>query len=67
MCGSMMIACVCMCGAEVCGGLGDVWWCECQCGCEGGWEYGYVCVFADGGVECVLDVCLVTVVWCVSA
>ncbi len=30
MCGGMMIACVCMCGAEVCGGLGDAEWCECE-------------------------------------
>ncbi len=46
-----MIACVCMCGSEVCGGLGDVDWCECECGCVRGWEYGhmYVCVFGDGG------------------
>jgi hypothetical protein len=39
--------------AEVCGGLGDVEWCECECGCEGWWEYGYLCLFADGGVGCV--------------
>ncbi len=26
------------------------------------WEYGYVCVFADGGVGCVLGVCFVCLV-----
>jgi hypothetical protein len=41
---------VCMRGAEVCGGLGDVEWCDCECGC--------VC----GGSVCIC-VCLQTVVF----
>ena len=49
MCGSMMIAGVCLCEAE-------------ECGCEGGWEYGCMCVFADGGVGWVSR--MVVGVWC---
>jgi hypothetical protein len=51
----MLIACVCMCGAEVCGGLGDVEWCECECGCVCD---GYMCVCLRTCVRCVLGV------WC---
>ena len=55
----MMIACVCMCGAEVCGLSGDVEWCECECGCVGGGSMGiWVCVFGDVGVICVCGVCI---------
>ncbi len=43
-CRSMMIACVCMCGAEVCGGVGDVEWCECECWMRRWWEYVCVCL-----------------------
>ncbi len=62
-CGSMMIACVCMCGAEVCGGVGEVEWCECECGCVGGGSMG-MCVRACGR-WCWM--CVVYVVWCASA
>ena len=58
----MMIAYVCMCGAEVCGGLGDVEWCECECGCVCGGSMG-VCVCLR---TVVLDVCVVCGVVCVS-
>ena len=56
-----------MCGADVCGWSGNVEWCECECGCVGGGSMG-MCVFADGGVRCVLfGVVWCGVVWCASA
>ena len=62
-----MIACVCMCGAEVCGGLGDVEWCECECGCVCGGSMG-ICVCLRTVVLDVCEVwCWMCVVWCASA
>ena len=61
MCGGLTIACVCMCGAEVCGCLGDVEWCEWECGCGCGGSMG-MCVCLR---TVVLDVYgVVFGVWC---
>jgi hypothetical protein len=64
-CGSMMIAWMCICGAEVCGGRGM--WSGVKSSVDayavGVWVW--MC-FADGGVGCDLC-CLLCVVWCASA
>jgi hypothetical protein len=59
----MMIACVCMCGAEVCGLSGDVEWCECECGCL---LWVCVCVCRWWWVDVCEVWCLVCCVVCVS-